>query len=123
MLGIGEAPKPDPNHFDPQVALGAGVEKPEYERIQVPALGLYAAPRTWNEMMPGAPKLTDPVLQAPAERVVARVARTRKYMADTFRAGVRNSRVIEMPGAHHYIFRSNEAGVLREIRAFLKTLP
>jgi hypothetical protein len=27
------------------------------------------------------------------------------------------------PGASHYIFRSNEADVLREIRAFLKALP
>ena len=73
--------------------------------------------------MPGAPKLTDPLQQAAAERVVAKAAGTRKYMEDTFRSGVKNSRVIEIPGASHYIFRSNEADVLREIRAFLETLP
>lgn len=121
-LGIGDAPKPDPKHFDPQVALGAGVETPDYPRIRVPALALYAAPRTWSEMMPGAPKLADPRQQAAAERIVQRAERTRKYMEDTFRAGVKNSRVIEIPGANHYIFRSHEADVLREIRAFLKTL-
>jgi non-heme chloroperoxidase len=123
ILGIGDAPKPDPNHFDPHVALGAGVERPDYVRIRVPALALYAAPRTWSEMMPGAPKLTDPQQQAAAERVVAKAAGTRKYMEETFRSGVKNSRVIEIPGANHYIFRSNEADVLREVRAFLETLP
>lgn len=123
ILGIGEAPKPDPKHFDPRTALGAGVEKPDYARIRVAALALYPAPRTWSEMMPGAPKLTSPQQQAAAERVVALAARTRKYMQDTFRAGVKNSRVVEIPGASHYIFRSNEAEVLREMRAFLKTLP
>jgi hypothetical protein len=74
-------------------------------------------------MMPGAPKLTNPQQQEAAKRVVALAARTRKYMGDTFRSGVKNSRVIEIPGASHYIFKSNEAEVLREIRAFLKTLP
>ena len=73
--------------------------------------------------MPGAPKLTDLEQQAAAERVVALAARTRKYHEDTFRAGVKDSRVVEIAGASHYIFRSNEADVLREIRAFLKALP
>lgn len=122
-LGIGEAPEPDPKHFNPRTALGAGVEKPNYAQIRVPALALYAAPRTWSEMMPGAPKLTDPQQRAAAERVVALAARTRKYMEDTFRSGVKNSRVVEIPGASHYVFRSNEAEVLGEILAFLKTLP
>lgn len=122
-MGIGEAPKPDPNHFDPHKALGAGVEKPDYARITVPALALYPAPRTWSEMMPGAPKLTDPQQQEAAKRVVALAARTRKFMADGFRSGVKNSRVTEIPGASHYIFRSHEAEVLHEIRAFLKALP
>jgi non-heme chloroperoxidase len=123
ILGIGDAPKPDPNHFDPHVALGAGVERPDYAQIRVPALALYAAPRTWSEMMPGAPKLIEPQQQAAAERVVAKAAGTRKYMEDTFRSGVKNSRVIEIPGANHYIFRSNEADVLHEVRAFLEALP
>jgi hypothetical protein len=74
-------------------------------------------------MMPDAPTLTDPQQQEAAARVVAKAAETRKYMEDTFRAGVKNSRVVEIRGANHYIFRSNEADVLREIRAFLRTLP
>lgn len=45
--------------FPPDKKCGAGVERPDYARIRVPALALYAAPRTWSEMMPGAPKLRD----------------------------------------------------------------
>jgi hypothetical protein len=89
----------------------------------VPALALYPAPRNWNEMMPGAPRLTDPQQQAAAERVVAKAAATRRYMEDAFRTGVKSSRVVEIPGASHYVFRSSEAEVLREVRAFLKSLP
>jgi pimeloyl-ACP methyl ester carboxylesterase len=122
MVGILSAPKPNPERFDPHEALGAGVEKPDYAHIRVPALALYAAPRTWKEMMPGVPEFTDPEKRAAAERVVARAARTRRYMEDTFHSGVSNSRVVEIAGASHYIFRTNESDVLREIRTFLKSL-
>ena len=50
------------------------------------------------------------------------MARTRKDMEDTFRSGVAKSLVIEIPGASHYVFRTNEADVLREMRAFLGSL-
>ena len=79
------------------------MEKPDYAHIRVPALALYGAPRTWREMMPESPDFTDPEKAAAAERVVAHVARTRKYMADTFRSGVAASRAIEIPGACHYL--------------------
>jgi hypothetical protein len=122
MVGIPAAPKPKPGRFDPREALGAGVQKPDYASIRVPALALYAAPRTWKEMMPGVPEFNDPEKRAAAERVVAHMAHTRTYMEDTFRSGVVNSRVVDIVGASHYIFRSNEADVLREIRAFLASL-
>jgi hypothetical protein len=43
--------------------------------------------------------------------------------AKAFETGIPSSRVVRMPGANHYVFRSNEADVLREINAFVKTLP
>ena len=46
----------------------------------------------------------------------------RKHMEDEFRAGVAKSRAIEIPGASHYIYRTHEAEVLREIRDFLRSL-
>ena len=121
-VGIPAQPKPNPERFDPMDAIRAGVEKPDYAHIRVPALALYGAPRTWRELVPGSPDFTDPEKAAAAERVVAHAARTRKYMADTFRSGVANSRVIEIPGASHDVLRTHEADVLREMRAFLVSL-
>jgi non-heme chloroperoxidase len=121
-IGISNTPKPDPARFDPQVALGAGVEKPDYASIHAPALALYAAPRTWKELMQGAPEISDPVKRAAAERVVGYYARTRVHMEDMFRSEVANSVVVEILGASHYIFRTNEDEVLGQIRAFLRSL-
>jgi len=39
-----------------------------------------------------------------------------------FEGGMPTARVIRMPHANHYVFLSNEADVLREIRAFLASL-
>lgn len=36
--------------------------------------------------------------------------------------GVPTARVVKLPGAHHYVYLSNEADVLREMRAFLSRL-
>jgi pimeloyl-ACP methyl ester carboxylesterase len=94
------------------------MQKPDYASIRVPALAINAAPRSWKEMMPESPQFTDAETRAAAERIVAHMARLRKYMADTFRSQVANSRVVEIPGASHYLFRTNEADVLREIRGF-----
>ena len=121
-VDIHDQPKPDPSRFDPEDAVRAGVEKPDYRRITVPALALYAAPRTWKEMMPGDPGFTDPEKLAAAEKVVAQMALMRKHMADEFRSGVAKSRAIEIPGASHYIFQTNEADVLREMLSFLRSL-
>jgi len=38
-------------------------------------------------------------------------------------AGVPDARIVELPGADLYMFISNEADVIRELRAFAATLP
>jgi non-heme chloroperoxidase len=121
-VGIHDQPKPDPAQFDPAVAVMAGVQKPDYARITVPALAIYAAPRTWKEMMPDKPDLEDPEQRSSAERVVAQMAKMRKHMADEFDSGVAMSSVVEIPGAGHYLFRTHEDDVLREIVGFLRRL-
>lgn len=121
-VGIHDQPKPDPARIDPRDAIGAGVQKPDYAHITVPALALYAAPRTWKELMPDAPDFKDAERRSAAEKVVAQMAKIRKHMADEFHSGVANSKVIEIPGASHYLFRTNEDDVLREILAYLQSL-
>jgi len=43
--------------------------------------------------------------------------------ANAFEKGVPGAHVLRFPKAPHYIFLSDEAAVLREIRAFIATLP
>lgn len=90
--------KPGKSRTRPEArqAIIAGVLKPEYEAIRVPALAIYAVPAAgvWREWQ-------------------------RKNKA-LFESGVKGSRVVEIEGAHHYIFVSHEADVLREVNAFLE---
>jgi len=118
-VGIQSEPKPDPTRFDPEAAIRAGIQKPGYAHITIPALALYAAPRTWKEMMPDAPDFTKADQVAAADKVVAQMAKMRKNMADQFRSGVAKSRVVEIPGASHYLFKTNEDDVVREMLVFL----
>ena len=121
-VGIAEQPKLDPKRFDPMASVRAGVQKPDYARITVPALALYAAPRTWKEMMPDAPDFEDEGKRQAAENVVKQMAIKREHMAREFRTSVSQSSVIEIQGAGHYLFETHEDETVREILAFLKRL-
>jgi non-heme chloroperoxidase len=44
-------------------------------------------------------------------------------MSNAFEAGVPAAQVIRLPNANHYVFRSNEADVLRAMNEFLSKLP
>ena len=61
----------------------------------------------------------------PAERAAAVASDTKMVdaQAKAFQAGVPTARVVQIPQANHYVFLSNEADVLREMRAFIEHLP
>jgi pimeloyl-ACP methyl ester carboxylesterase len=86
-----------------------GVTK--YTKVPVPVLALYAFP---PDPSPGA----NPTEQSQTEIFKAYMAR----IADSFEKGVPTARVVRIPNAQHYIFRSNEAEVIREMNAFLAGL-
>jgi pimeloyl-ACP methyl ester carboxylesterase len=44
-------------------------------------------------------------------------------MSNAFAAGILSAKVIRLPNANHYVFRSNEAEVLRAMNDFLDKLP
>jgi len=118
-----EEPKGIPGQFvSPTQAVIDGVQKPDYEHIRVPALAIYPVPRSVDEIIPGAGAIKDPALRAKADRIFISYGHTRERMEREFETGVANSRVVELPGATHYVFRSNEADVLREMRSFLDGL-
>ena len=90
----------------------AGLEK--YTEIKCPVLAIYAVPHNL------APLFRDnPAALAAAE--ATDLAET-GAQATAFETGVPSARVVRLPDANHYVFLSNEADVLREIRTFLANL-
>ena len=92
--------------------------KPDYARIRVPVLAIYRrdpeiaadfAPR--NEQERGALR----------QQYAATRAMVTRWQRDLL-AGVPTARIVDLPGANLYMFLSNEADVLREVRAFAATL-
>lgn len=95
--------------------ITATLRKPDYARIRVPALSIYA-PLTSAKDLPDYRPQFDAAYQAMFE------ARDRfvKAQIELFRTSVARGKVVSIPGADHYVFLSNEAEVLREIDAFIK---
>jgi pimeloyl-ACP methyl ester carboxylesterase len=89
-------------------AIYAGVRK--YTDIRPPVLAIFALPQGMSESHP------DEAARAAFE---ARAKANTAAQVDAFEAGVPSARVVRVPHASHYIFQSNEADVLREIKAFL----
>jgi non-heme chloroperoxidase len=95
-----------------RLAIEAGEQK--YTDIRASVLAIYANPRN------PAPY----AYNTPAERAAFEALQTAgiEAQAKAFEKGVRSARVVRLPHANHYVFLSNEADVLREMRAFLAGL-
>ena len=92
-------------------AVIAGEQK--FTGIKSPALAIFAIP---HEMGFGR----DSAAQA---RFDIEDEASSGAQAKAFGSGVPQARVVLIPHASRYIFRSNEADVLRQIRAFAKSVP
>lgn len=104
------APKPWPA---PEQAIMAGLQK--YTNIPVPVLAIYALPHDVGQVAGN-----DSAARAAIE---ARDEVTTGAQAKAFERGVPSARVVRLPHADHFVFLSNEADVLREMNAFIATLP
>ena len=99
-----------------------GSKKRDYSNIRVPILYLPAAPpvaRGWSQYYHFEPENTEQqtVLWIyDADRVY--LNRYEKYML-TARGSVR---IVELRGADHYVFFTNEREALRELRKFIADL-
>lgn len=114
---IGAFRTPDSVHD----AIDKGSKKRDYSSIHVPVLSIFATP------LPPAEELKKHPRQSPEEReaVEQAYAILMKYIGryeKSLQRGVPNARILEWPGATHYLFISNEAEVLRELRAFVAGL-
>jgi pimeloyl-ACP methyl ester carboxylesterase len=88
-----------------------------FTTIRAPALVIFA-----DGENPGAVSGDDPQSRAQAVRQ-ALMRRNKERQVEAFERQVPSARVVRIPHATHYVFRSNEADVLREMNAFIATLP
>ena len=85
----------------------------------MPALAIYAAP---PDLGPWAHDSEEPAVRAAAAAFSAKQEILTKKQMKAFEDSVPSARVIRLQNANHYVFLSNEADVLREIRTFLSSL-
>jgi non-heme chloroperoxidase len=103
-------------------AIIAGDHKHDYSQIRVPVLAFVGYPNSPQETI-RRHRVTDPaqrIIVEAAYGVYVSMARTRiKRIA----AAAGGARTVDLWGANHLVFLSNETDVLREMRAFLAGLP
>jgi hypothetical protein len=102
--------EPQPTTPTVGYAIQAGMQK--YTRIPARILAIYAIPHDRG--------ITDPAARAAAD---AKDMETAGATAKAFETGLASARVLRLPHASHFVFMSNEADVLREMNAFLGSLP
>lgn len=92
--------------------LLAGMKR--YSEIPVAALFLVSgqSPGRWADAS------TDPMVREKVAALRAILERQAKSIED----GLPSARVVRLPSANHYVFLSNEADVVREVRAFVGSL-
>lgn len=104
----------------PEIAakLVAGSKQAEFARIQRPALGIFV-PLSVTEPLLSYHYLTS-AQQAEYDRVLPALVEWQRREIERFRAEVKNSTVIELPGANHYLFIEREGFVVLQMRRFLQ---
>jgi len=107
-----------PRDFPGYSMLLAGMKK--YFDNRVPALVVFALPHGLGRWVDDS---TDPQVRERAKAYTAALTRLTARQAQIIEDGVPTARVVKLPGAHHYVFLSHEAEVIREMRAFLGRLP
>jgi pimeloyl-ACP methyl ester carboxylesterase len=106
-----------PRGAAPPIIKAINLGAQEFTKIPVPVLAIFACPHNFD---------SDPSLKNDPKTKAALIADNLFYtsrQADAFAAGVPSAHVVRLPNADHYVFRSNEADVLREMNAFLAKLP
>lgn len=92
------------------------------ERIRVPALAIYAVPKSTGDVVRPWYDADDPAVRARVENLY-RLARERfGRHAKWFEAFAERGRTSEIAGAHH-LFISHPRDVLQQIEAFMSSLP
>jgi len=105
----GHPPSPKPA----VLAIREGVQR--HDTIKgVPILAIFADPHDLGNANKDKPQVRAAMEAADLRNV--------EDQAKAFETQVPNAKIVRIPHANHYVFRSNEADVLREMNAFIATL-
>ena len=91
----------------------------KYTDIPVPALVIFANPHSLGRWVDES---TDSSVRTAAKAYSTALTALTERQEKAVENGVPRARVITLPSAHHYVFLSNEADVLRNMRAFIAGL-
>jgi non-heme chloroperoxidase len=105
-----------PDSIDALVIRGSG--HPDYARVRAPALAFYAVTDSARQIFPLWPSFADST-RVRARAFTATLQAWAARERDRFRRGMARGRSVLLHRANHYVFFSNEAEVVREMRAFL----
>jgi pimeloyl-ACP methyl ester carboxylesterase len=111
------------NRTPPHVsqAIDAGSIPKDYRGITVPVLALFAVPKSpadkWKEQAPKSEQE-----RADSDRIDTILLEFLHRWQGNLKRAVPSGRIVELPGGHHYLFQNEEGDVLREFRAFLRSI-
>ena len=94
--------------------------KPNFSGIGLPVLAIYQAQRPFEEVAAEFDIRSEQERAALRQQYDATRAMYSRWQRD-LRSAIPTVRIVELPGANIYMFLTNEADVLREIRAFVAT--
>jgi non-heme chloroperoxidase len=103
--------------FPGSSTLMMGLNK--YTDIPVPALVIFANP---HSLSPWLNDNQDASVRAAVKAYSSKFEAFTRKQENAIREAVHTARVITLPGANHVVFMSNEADVIREMRAFFTGL-
>ena len=109
-------PPPQQKQKPPSPSTAIVSSEQKYTEIHVPILAIVAVPHNLG------PNFLKDNPTARAAAIASDLERT-GAQATAFEKGVPTARVVRLPNADHYVFKSNEADVLREMNAFIASLP
>lgn len=110
--------------FTPEVRRAITVDariKPNYAGIRVPVLAIYQAQLPFEEVARQFDIRNEEERAALRQEHAATRAMYTRWQQDLLTA-VPAARIVELPGANLYMFLSNEADIIRELRAFASSL-
>lgn len=107
--------RPAASPHPPAIPLALSKGRRKYTLIRVPVLAIFADPHDFGQLYKDDPKAKAAVIENDRESTSAQ--------ADAFQSGVPSARVVRIPNADHFVFRSNETQVIHEMKAFLAGLP